>query len=286
MAEPSSDYLSNVIGRHRGVIRPLQPRLTPRFGTELHPAPWSAATSWLDFARVDEESVHTIPEAAPFETERSSPSPVTSNIAGIAPAVDQPVVPSSAMDQPKASGKGPIQAAVTADSQTASHTRPAARRHPVPPEPVPVAQDRRDPSVSAPDRVREAAPADAFRQDGDLQHAGPYMGHAQSGFIAPEPSPSLAEIDRYEPEKEPSIAPAAPAVRQQPVFAFEAQQPETDRPLTRRVVPEREPAIQVTIGRIEVRAVIQPPTPRQRPTPPAPKVSLDDYLRARDGGKS
>ena len=276
------------------MIRPLQPRLTPRFGTELHPAPWSAATSWLDLARVDEESVHANPEVAPFETERSRPSAVTSNIAGITTAAEQPVVPFSAMDQPEAPEEGPIPAAVTADSQTAGHIRPTARRQPVPPEPVPVAQDRRHPSdgkqparppVSAPDRVREAAPPDAFRQDGDLQNAGPYMGHAQSGFIAPEASPSLAEIDRHQAVKEPSVGPAAPAVRQQPGFSFEAQQPETDRPLTRRVVSEREPAIRVMIGRIEVRAITPPPTPRPRPTPPSPKVSLDDYLRARDGGK-
>ena len=43
------------------------------------------------------------------------------------------------------------------------------------------------------------------------------------------------------------------------------------------------PEIRVTIGRIEVRAII-PPTVSQSPAAPrTPKISLDDYLRSRNG---
>ncbi|MEP7343058.1 MAG: hypothetical protein ABI977_35350 [Acidobacteriota bacterium] len=45
------------------------------------------------------------------------------------------------------------------------------------------------------------------------------------------------------------------------------------------------PVIRVTIGRIDVRAVTQAPPPARRATPPAPKLSLEDYLRSRNGGK-
>lgn len=45
------------------------------------------------------------------------------------------------------------------------------------------------------------------------------------------------------------------------------------------------PTIRVTIGRIEVRAVHTPPPPQsKRATMPAPQVSLEDYLRKRNGG--
>ncbi len=46
------------------------------------------------------------------------------------------------------------------------------------------------------------------------------------------------------------------------------------------------PTIQVTIGRIEVRA-ITPPTSSARPQPPRPNTgpSLDDYLSQYNGGK-
>jgi hypothetical protein len=48
-----------------------------------------------------------------------------------------------------------------------------------------------------------------------------------------------------------------------------------------------EPAvIRVTIGRIEVRATTPPtPIPQQRAKQSAPRLSLDDYLRSRNGGK-
>jgi hypothetical protein len=54
-----------------------------------------------------------------------------------------------------------------------------------------------------------------------------------------------------------------------------------------RAQTQQQPTIEVTIGRIEVRAVTPPapqPQPRQRQAPP--KMSLDDYLRAQGGGRS
>jgi hypothetical protein len=51
-----------------------------------------------------------------------------------------------------------------------------------------------------------------------------------------------------------------------------------------REAPARtEPTIQVTIGRIEVRAVPQPVLKRSKPKGPDP-MSLDEYLRGRNGG--
>jgi hypothetical protein len=41
------------------------------------------------------------------------------------------------------------------------------------------------------------------------------------------------------------------------------------------------PEIRVTIGRIEVRAIVAPPTGPPPPAPRAPRSSLDDYLRSR-----
>lgn len=45
------------------------------------------------------------------------------------------------------------------------------------------------------------------------------------------------------------------------------------------------PVIRVTIGRIDVRAVTQAAPPARRATPPAPKLTLEEYLRSRNGGK-
>lgn len=45
------------------------------------------------------------------------------------------------------------------------------------------------------------------------------------------------------------------------------------------------PTIRVTIGRIDVRAIASPTPPRQAPKPNIPKLSLEDYLKSRNGGK-
>ncbi len=45
------------------------------------------------------------------------------------------------------------------------------------------------------------------------------------------------------------------------------------------------PTIQVTIGRIEVRAIPPPVAPTQRPRTLRPTLSLDDYLKQRNGGQ-
>jgi hypothetical protein len=43
------------------------------------------------------------------------------------------------------------------------------------------------------------------------------------------------------------------------------------------------PVIRVTIGRVDVRAVNAPAPPARRETTPAPKLTLEDYLRSRSG---
>jgi hypothetical protein len=43
------------------------------------------------------------------------------------------------------------------------------------------------------------------------------------------------------------------------------------------------PVVQITIGRVELRAIVTPASPRALP-PPAPKLGLDEYLRQRTGG--
>jgi hypothetical protein len=54
-------------------------------------------------------------------------------------------------------------------------------------------------------------------------------------------------------------------------------------PSRREGEPKAEPTIQVTIGRIEVRATTAPLQPRPKPRAPAP-MSLDEYLGLRSGG--
>lgn len=61
----------------------------------------------------------------------------------------------------------------------------------------------------------------------------------------------------------------------------------TDRLSEQRRTLSATPTIKVTIGRIDVRAVMQKAesTPVRRVAPPKPKLSLDDYLKQRSGGE-
>jgi hypothetical protein len=44
------------------------------------------------------------------------------------------------------------------------------------------------------------------------------------------------------------------------------------------------PAIHVTIGRVEVHAVMSPSAPPKAPSRVAPRPSLEEYLKQRNGG--
>jgi hypothetical protein len=66
-----------------------------------------------------------------------------------------------------------------------------------------------------------------------------------------------------------------------------SQRPPSPRPLAPARQPKRpqvEPSINVTIGRVEVRATL-PPEPSKTPRVSAPILSLDEYLRQRAGGR-
>jgi hypothetical protein len=45
------------------------------------------------------------------------------------------------------------------------------------------------------------------------------------------------------------------------------------------------PTVNVTIGRIEVRAVTPAAPPPKRTAPPAARLALEDYLKQRDEGR-
>jgi hypothetical protein len=68
----------------------------------------------------------------------------------------------------------------------------------------------------------------------------------------------------------------APSHREAAAMGITAHQPAADG---------EQPSIRVTIGRVDVRAVVKADTPRAaRNEPQGPRLSLEDYLRIRDGG--
>ena len=99
-------------------------------------------------------------------------------------------------------------------------------------------------------------------------------GRPDSG-LGGEPEP-VADFGK---EPEPIVAPQHALPRPS---AFPAMKRELPLPAERNAPP---PTVRVTIGRIEVRAALPtPPTAtREPPRPRRPALSLDDYLKRRNG---
>jgi hypothetical protein len=187
--------------------------------------------------------------------------------------------------------------------------RPAARfepQAPEEPESLPVAGA---PELDLKGRAAEpAAPtvrADPIPPDKPLharEPAGEEAGHA-AAVVSPAPAESRVkqrEQELVRPSSVASTTHTAPRDRRE----REVARPEriVERPATtvrpasrltaaRRAMPAKQirdepPPVRVTIGRIEVRAVVPPPQAAPRPAPrrPAP-LSLDEYLEQRRSGR-
>ncbi len=141
-----------------------------------------------------------------------------------------------------------------------------------------------------------------FEEDHDVSRAHPHAERAPRGEPTPDrPSrprpitglhlgmPLIARPERSDPDVSgiarvaavqavrPLQAEARPTVRA-PGEGTPASPPGGTDPTA--------PAVEIRIGRIEVRAVRAPSLPRQsEPRPAAPQVSLEDYLRARTAGR-
>lgn len=96
-----------------------------------------------------------------------------------------------------------------------------------------------------------------------------------------QPPPMSAERESAMPTLKP---PARDGVAQDRAAQARRRLPSQHaRPALTREAPPAAPPVQVTIGRIEVRATPPARAPRGQ-APPAPKLSLEDYLRSRGGG--
>lgn len=85
-------------------------------------------------------------------------------------------------------------------------------------------------------------------------------------------------IEMIAGEREPAQSRDVPAISRRPP----SPRPFSSRPQSKN--PPVAPSINVTIGRIEVRATPPPPTQSQPSRASAPIMSLDEYLRRRAGG--
>jgi hypothetical protein len=241
---------------------------------------------------------------------------VRPRLASLFERVDAPLPPAAAiteeesfeqtfeLDAPRRRPPGPTPAAAhqpEADAQQSPSGPPAPRPAALPEPPRPARSV--DPGVVSVPVPRRRPSARPLRHEPVPRRALPTRSHPAvvPEFAGAEP-PAAQLSDPVPPvagasdSDERSVV-RAPAVVEQltetparstPPVAIEVRT-RADRPTRReqriaRRLPQPGPAVHVSIGRVEVRAIATPAAPRER-TPEAPRgKQLDEYLRERDRG--
>ncbi len=307
-----SDFLTRLAGRALGLAPLVQPVTTPRYAPERDtpfgeesevpgrsgprsPAPPSSSpTTRASLVRDDHHVEASRPErepdtpatgGAPEEGDTASDSGATGSRDGR--GSEQPLM-GAAAEGPRPS---PTDGPDPAPGRPPARPRPPSTRegHGAPPVPG-IRPAATPPTPSAPESSREQvkpgeAPSAAIRHEPEVRREGSrsvtrvaYDGRGLSngaekrGRSMERPSDAYAANER-------AGAPPIRGRREQPESVSHAAGESTS--VSTRT---EESTIRVSIGRIDVRAVSPPASPPRRTKQPAPKMSLDDYLRARSGG--
>ncbi len=254
-----SDFLTRLVGRTVGDSSPVRPRLPSRFENGLQVQPV-----------VDEVArVETAPPPQPIALRVAPPAPPR-----VEPLLQEPRHPVSAQAEPvrpqamesvpeehREHEPTPASPVVLAWPHTRLVTRPL-----LPPSARVESQARAQPSAAPASLVRPAVPEFPVTLSAPL--AAP---------LRPDPPQLIAPLVRTPVRK---VRPPAPPSPQQ---SLPARPVETGRASAPPLHPTSE--INVTIGRIEVRAVAPTPALPSKPAP-VPKLTLDSYLRSFPRGRA
>jgi hypothetical protein len=266
------------------------PALRPRLPSRYEGAEAQEASAANDFARED-AFVEWGREPHPAASVPEPPALPQPGVSGT-PAPPQGVPRDSEISRREAPPQAPAQSPARSDRERSSDHVAAA-----PPKPTasaevtaavsPVAQPRPAPiavPLPLPKDPRHVALASQERRPTISLEAN----HARR--LAPEHAPTERVASRQPQPLPQASAPVAAPLRAGLAFPVV---PATSRPADTPQAPPRQrervaekgpasPRVQVTIGRIEIRAASAPAQPRTQPRPPS--MSLDDYLAKRGQG--
>jgi hypothetical protein len=259
-----SDYLGTLARRARGDVTSVRPAVPPLFAV-LAPEPETAAVHDESDGRASihrsahsqgqRADQHASPSAAPqrrIAPPRPVPLPALEHMPKSTRSTDAPGSPHVEVadrQQYDAPSTGePMDAPAPAAADHAPLEKPFSLGDGPIDQPTPAAD--LEPALRLPTAI--------VRLTGQSRRES---SHANEESMLPQ-RPEIGMFDS-------SLLPHRPTV--DPV---EIRQPSTS-PHT----------VRVSIGRIEVRAVMPPPAPSTRPERPRPKPSLDDYLRSQRGGR-
>jgi hypothetical protein len=260
-----SGFLSNLLARSRGTAEVVRPRLSSLF--EPADSNWSG-TALEDMSEAFDEAPTPVGAPAPGEPLGAPEPGKVVHRKTLELETPLQVETSSRVEPIKAEAPGPgwlqpLQLKGMAPTQLSPATpnAPMAERRARVPE-------LREPSRTTP---VPAPPVALARKRESVPPTQPWL-EAQP----PRDSTRLREGTLTPAQK-------VSGVRDQPPLTPPAQRPRF-QPLPSQLRPAvSEPAVQVTIGRIEVRAVTEA-GPRKQERAASPVMSLNDYLKTRAGG--
>lgn len=184
-----------------------------------------------------------------------------------------------------------------------SHPRQAAKQHglaapsaaprdipPAPPQPPTLPAERRP--QPAPMRDQNQVESEATKPwppPSGLDRPATVMGKIETPRDAAKSSPAIEPGPKPPPVIERIVRQEAVPYQstREPVPAAGPRRTRRAPDPLRPAAPAPPVSIEVTIGRVEVRAVAPPSPPKSHSARrPAPALSLDDYLKQRNGGRS
>jgi hypothetical protein len=251
-----SDYLTRLVERSLGVVPQIEPLIAP-----LHaPAGQSLSLATEPIARIapaagaesDVAQGDTAPVDAPNAT-TSTPAAIPSLETQTPRRERRSSELPARSDSEKYAGSGESKR-LAPETQTPETLHPVSLSLP--------------PSKKSPENRTTADPQPVIAVPAGAGVAAPN---------SPEPARKAAKA-----------LPGPQRVVVQPQVTAPRRSPPAFPPLSRQQGRNEPPAIHVTIGRVEVRAVMPPPTPPRPAAPPpaAPKLSLEEYLKQRNGARS
>jgi hypothetical protein len=271
-----SDYLSNLAARSLGQADVVRPRPVPLFAPPPRVAGWPPVEQAEDLEPVDREQRPADPRPPVFQAAASQAEPQATprpTVSSLAPPIGWSplVLPTDRATPPAADVAAPPSWA--GEPQRRPALEPASERVIVerliaPAPALAVTHAETGPIEKVVERIVTPAVHPAPATSVPAHVTAPPRSAPAPVVVTPPPRSAPAPVI-----VKPRVAPA-------PAALASAQAPTQPEPAT----PEPAPIIQVTIGRIEVRATPPPSQPARGARPAGPALSLDEYLRSRSGG--
>lgn len=276
-----NSFLQHLVERSvSGAAEPLRPRLPGRFESLTTAEPRAVEPLLPEHELVEEARPWRAPP--PVQADQETESPRAASRPGRPADKEPPAPPPVALEVDQQPPRQPVGERSGEGEQKAHVRRVYQGKREAEPKP-PARVDARSVSELPPDRRSEG--------ERELERA---PVPAESPRVAtPQPTHRSRRVDDPAALEGPAITVASepqprreePEIRRPADVLVPPVAPPVLQPARRSAVEQPPaPRVQVSIGRVEVRAVFAPP-PAAPPRPrPAPAMSLDDYLKQRDGG--